>query len=854
MRILLAVAATLCLSACPVFAQTPCSFTITPETASGAGSGGSGVIQVTGSPANCVGSWSATATVGFLSVTGTAGGSGAGPFQATYSYSENPSTSATRMGRITFNGSFPGGGTFTLTQQPATPPACTYALAPAGSGGAGGGGTSAVQVTGSPAGCSGGWSAASASSFITLTGTAGGTGSGTWVVGFSYAPNPSTSSSRQGFITFTGPFPGGNSYLLTQQPTSGGCSYAITPQAASGMGGGDTGPAIEVTGSPANCTGGWSASSAAAFITLGGNSSGSGPGTWVVPYSYSRNPSASSSRQGTVVFSGSFPGGGTFTLTQEPSSQPPCLFAINPSSASGGGTGGSGSLEVTGSPSGCAGGWSASSSAAFLTLNGTVGGGGGAGTWQVPYSWSPNPSSSAARQASISFTGSFPGGGTFLLTQQPSQPAPLPNLTPYKLDGASDKVVVSKEPGTSADDVLQPNDPLYFDWAFINNGTASAQHPFYIDLLIDGELAAFWTMESPVDPNTYVDLADWIVGPLAAGRHTLTLVLDPGNAVIESNESDNQFIRTFVIGPTVTADVNSDGKSDIVWRNRNTGMTLIWTMPAEGVLQTLTPYARDAGTDYQLAATGELGGAFPTADLLWRRTSTRQLSTQFMSAGTPQNETVWPLTPGAELSVIAAADLDGDGLAEAILRNTQTGETSRWTLGTSGVETSSIHPGGNLGWTIVAVRDLDGDTRADVLWRNAANGMTLVWFMSGSTIRAAQVIHPGGNTSWTIAGTGDFDGDAKCDLFWRQPSTGTTILWLMDGAAIRSSTQVHPGGNQGWTIAGIGDFGGDGRADVLWRENASGQTLYWKMNGASISKSVHLNSGGNLDWDIVAPR
>ena len=835
-------------------APPQCSFSITPQSTSGAGAGGSGSIQVSGSPANCIGSWSASSATAFLSLTGTASGNGPGTWQVPYSYTANPSSSSTRQGQLVFSGSFPGGGTFTLTQQPSTQPACSFSITPQIASGAGPGGSGAVQVTGAPSGCGGSWSASSVAAFITLSGTSSGSGAGTWQVPFSYSQNPSTSSSRQGSIVFSGSFPSGGTFTLTQEsmsPTA--CSFAISPQSASGAGGGGNG-SVQVTGSPAGCTGSWSASSTTGFLSLTGTASGSGSGTWQVPYSYSINPSTSSARQGSVVFSGAFPGGGTFTLTQQPSSQSACSYAISPQSASGSAAGGSGSIEVTGSPGGCVGNWSAFANAAFITLTGTAGGG-GSGTWQLPYSYSQNPSTTSTRQGSIVFSGTFPTGGTFTLTQQPLPNTSLPNLTPLKVTAWSDMLVVSKVPETTTDDVLQPGDTLYIDWAVINGGSASTQGIFYIDLMIDGQVAASWYADSSLDPNWYLYVNDWAGPSLTPGRHTVTILADSTNAVAESDESDNQYTRTIVVGPTVIADVNGDGRSDILWRNRYTGMTLVWSMPADGVLQTLSPYPRQSGTDYELAGVGELGGAFPTADLLWRRSSTHQLSTQYMAGGAPLSEVVWPSTPAANLAVAGLADLDGNGLAETILRNTQTGETSYWAMtAAGGVQKASIHPGGNLTWNIVAVRDFDGDTRADILWRDSGTGMTLVWFMSGASIRSSQVVHQGGNTDWTIAGIGDFDGDSKSDLFWRQPSSGMTILWLMNGAGIRSSTLVHPGGNQAWSIAGLGDFGGDGRADVLWRENSTGQTLYWSMTGAVISKSVPLHGGGNLDWDIVAPK
>jgi Divergent InlB B-repeat domain len=102
--------------------QAACSYTIAPTSGNGVGSGGNGAITVTGTPSGCTGIWSAWSNVAWLTLTGISGGSGAGPFPVPYSYTVNPSTSSTRQGSVSFSGSFPAGGTFTLTQNPASQP------------------------------------------------------------------------------------------------------------------------------------------------------------------------------------------------------------------------------------------------------------------------------------------------------------------------------------------------------------------------------------------------------------------------------------------------------------------------------------------------------------------------------------------------------------------------------------------------------------------------------------------------------------------------------------------------------------------------------------------------------------
>jgi hypothetical protein len=294
---------------------------------------------------------------------------------------------------------------------------CTFSLASTAASPSGDAGSSSISVTGSPSGCTGSWSASASStgSWLTLTGNTSGSGSGTTQVGYSYTKNPSTTSTRAGTVTFTGQFSTSKTFTVTQSAsTAPACSYSLDKTTATGAGSGGSG-SVQVTGSPSGCTGSWSAaaSSSGNWLSLTGTASSSGAGSWPVSYSFGTNPSTSSTRTGTINFSGSF--SATFTLTQSPSTAGGCVYSIDKTSATGAVSGGSGSVQVTGSPSGCSGSWSAaaSSSGNWLSLTSTTSGN-GAGVWQVGYSFGSNPNT-AARVGTITFSGSL--SATFTLTQ-----------------------------------------------------------------------------------------------------------------------------------------------------------------------------------------------------------------------------------------------------------------------------------------------------------------------------------------------------------------------------------------------------------------------------------------------------
>ena len=311
-------------------------------------------------------------------------------------------------------------------------------------------------------------------------------------------------------------------------------------------------------------------------------------------------------------------------------------------------------------------------------------------------------------------------------------------------------------------------------------------------------------------------------------------------------------VNYVLIRPLRDAFTGNDITTDILTRNASTSVTEERGVSVNGAVAAPRPRV-DPGPDYTIAAVHEFGLEMPNADVLWQRTSTRELLLQ-MDRTKPG--TVVARVPASDLAIAAVGDHDGNGFPELILRSTVTGATELWTLSSTGaaVTVQPLHGGGNLGWKIIGSRDFDGDGKSDLLWRDANNGMTLIWLMNGATIRSSQIVHQGGNQDWSIAALGDFDADTKNDIFWRHTPTGMTLLWRMDGASILQSSVVHPGGNLGWTIAGAGDFNGDSKSDILWRESAQGTVLQWQMNGTQITKSAVVFPALDPAVKIESPR
>ncbi|OGU01957.1 MAG: hypothetical protein A2W29_14005 [Gemmatimonadetes bacterium RBG_16_66_8] len=142
--------------------------------------------------------WTATSNASWITVTGGASGTGIG----TVTYSVAANSGSPRSGTITI-----AGITYTVNQGAG---GCSYSLSATSASVPAIGTTSgAVSVV---TGTSCGWTATSNASWITVTGGASGTGSGT--VTYNAAANPSASS-RTGTMTIAG-----ITYTVTQAPSA----------------------------------------------------------------------------------------------------------------------------------------------------------------------------------------------------------------------------------------------------------------------------------------------------------------------------------------------------------------------------------------------------------------------------------------------------------------------------------------------------------------------------------------------------------------------------------------------------------------------------------------------------------
>ena len=239
------------------------------------------------------------------------------------------------------------------------------------------------------------------------------------------------------------------------------------------------------------------------------------------------------------------------------------------------------------------------------------------------------------------------------------------------------------------------------------------------------------------------------------------------------------------------------------------------------------------------------------ADLVWRNTLNGATAVWLMNADGQRENATFPGGAGLEWVIRGVRDVDGNGPADLVWRNNSNGATAIWRMNSSGTRDSASFPGGaGLGWAIQDVGDVNNDGYADVIWRNTNSGATAVWLMNQASLRQGTTFPGGAGLEWVIQGVGDVNGDGTADLVWRNTNNGATATWLMNDDGLRQGTTFPGGASLSWTIRGIDDVNGDGVADLIWRDSDSGTSAVWIMNFSGTRQSVTFPGGAGPDWVI----
>jgi hypothetical protein len=334
-----------------------CGWELATRSQSFSETGGSGTAALTATADGC--SWTAISNVNWITIT--AGGSGAGSGSINFRVQAN--SGPERSGSLTI-----AGQAFTVTQAAAVTSPCLYALNPGTQAISAVGGAGTPVAVSTSQGCV--WTASAAVSWITVTGSPSGNGSGT--IAFSVAAN--TGAARSGMVSVTS----GDGFTVSQAgaPAPPPCAYTVNPGNQSIAAAGGTAAPIAV-GTTQGCA--WTAIPQDSWIAITGGSTGTGSGT--VNLRVAANNGGP--RNGSLTVAGH-----AVAIQQAGA----CSYSISPASKSIDGVGGVGTVSVS-TAAGCE--WTSLSNEPWIRV---TAGSSGSGSGSVAFLVLPNDDKKAKKR------------------------------------------------------------------------------------------------------------------------------------------------------------------------------------------------------------------------------------------------------------------------------------------------------------------------------------------------------------------------------------------------------------------------------------------------------------------------
>ena len=319
--------------------------------------------------------------------------------------------------------------------------------------------------------------------------------------------------------------------------------------------------------------------------------------------------------------------------------------------------------------------------------------------------------------------------------------------------------------------------------------TASSQFYFALDELefLDGDYAVFGEVTSGLDVVDAIQQGDRIEDAkvILGGEN-----FKGGVRNLQSTNPD----------PVLDiSDFNSDGNSDLVWRNAEDGRTVTWFMEVSKKIDR-------ASID----------------------------------------------VPNANWELQAIGDFDKDDNSDFVWRNRVSGLNTIWYLdGTEKRERQSLISVPDTDFNIEGAGDFDRDGNEDLIWRNSKDGTTSIWLMSGANRRDRISLTGVPDTDWDLAGVDDFNRDGYADLVWRNNKNGSNSIWyLKDGEQINRAS-IDSIADLNWQLQGVSDFNNDNNPDLMWRNFATGDNRIWLMDEANRTDSLIVDPILDANFEAI---
>ena len=307
---------------------------------------------------------------------------------------------------------------------------------------------------------------------------------------------------------------------------------------------------------------------------------------------------------------------------------------------------------------------------------------------------------------------------------------------------------------------------------------------------------------------------------------------------------------------THSADLNGDGQDDFIWEDAQHGRMAVWIMNGPGFQNVVESKLMLELRGWRVTHVADFNGD-GKQDLIYRNPNTGQ-TVMWLMDGTRILESTELRKSGSKAEVVGVGDLDGDGQADLVWRN-QTGEYEAWMMDGSELRYGPQPLATDNGFPVIPGRDpFVNDKHLDKPAVVAMASNLISTSIIGSAGLAVFSKNPG-TQSWVrpdfdynnralvsrFLGAANLDGSGMADILF-QPCNS----WPCPSVASPSSVSKTMVGGKDWfqplgptdtdrvlnsdpsqQLSQIIDLNGDGKEDLVWRDRITGQVSATLMNG-----------------------
>ena len=207
-----------------------------------------------------------------------------------------------------------------------------------------------------------------------------------------------------------------------------------------------------------------------------------------------------------------------------------------------------------------------------------------------------------------------------------------------------------------------------------------------------------------------------------------------------------------------TGDANGDGQADIFWQEQTEGWLAVWLMDGRTLLASeLLQPSRVADTNWKVVAVADMNSD-GKPDVVWREETEGWVGVWLMNGlHAAASLAVSPERVGdVRWTIAGAGDFNYDGKQDLLWQHRSEGWLAVWFLdGVNMTDSLLLSPTAvrDTRWRIAAVSDTNDDGRADLIWREEESGWLVSWEMHGTALVTSASLTPDRTSvNWKLVG------------------------------------------------------------------------------------------------------